>query len=48
VENLGAAKVELSAEEAQIIRAEIEMVEVTGDRYPPFFAKYSFADTPES
>ncbi|KAH6673036.1 NADP-dependent oxidoreductase domain-containing protein [Halenospora varia] len=46
-ENVGALNVELSKEEVKQIRDEIEAVEVKGERYPPFFAAYSFADTPE-
>jgi hypothetical protein len=38
--------VKLSDSETRKIREEIEVVEVTGDRYPPFLAAYSFADTP--
>ncbi|ORY15283.1 NADP-dependent oxidoreductase domain-containing protein [Clohesyomyces aquaticus] len=45
-ENVSSIDVRLTAEEVQQIRAEIEKVEVTGDRYPPFFAPYSFGDTP--
>jgi hypothetical protein len=37
----------LNEREVKEIRAEIEKVEVTGERYPPFFAAYSYADTPE-
>jgi aryl-alcohol dehydrogenase-like predicted oxidoreductase len=46
-QNVDAAKVELSPADVQAIRDEIEKVEVVGERYPGFFAKYSFADTPE-
>ncbi|KAK7178818.1 hypothetical protein DPSP01_014346 [Paraphaeosphaeria sporulosa] len=46
-ENIGSIKVQLTAEEVKEIRAEIEKVEVTGDRYPPAFQSYSFGDTPE-
>jgi hypothetical protein len=46
-ENVDAVKVQLSAAEAQEIRTEIEQVEVVGERYPPFLAQYSFANTPE-
>ena len=41
-----ALDLELSAGEVMAIRTEIEKVEVAGERYPPFFAAYSFADTP--
>jgi hypothetical protein len=47
IENVDAAKVQLSPAEVQAIRNEIEKVEVVGERYPPFLAKYSFANTPE-
>jgi hypothetical protein len=46
-ENVGTVNVRLSKEEAKQIREEIEKVEVTGERYPPAFQAYSFADTPE-
>jgi hypothetical protein len=46
-ENLAAVNVKLSTEEVTTIRNEIEKVEVTGERYAPFLAAYSFADTPE-
>ncbi|KAF2800221.1 Aldo/keto reductase [Melanomma pulvis-pyrius CBS 109.77] len=45
-ENIGAIDVKLTDEELQQIRAEIEKVEVTGDRYPPSFQSFSFGDTP--
>ncbi|KAF2650885.1 Aldo/keto reductase [Lophiostoma macrostomum CBS 122681] len=45
-ENVGAINVQLSSEEVKQIRAEIEKVEVSGDRYPPSFQEYSFGDTP--
>jgi hypothetical protein len=46
-ENVGAVNIKLTPEEVQQIRKEIEKVEVSGDRYPPAFQAYSFADTPE-
>jgi hypothetical protein len=46
-ENVKSTTIKLSAAEAQEIRDEIEKVEVIGERYPPFLAQYSFADTPE-
>jgi hypothetical protein len=46
-QNVDSAKVQLSPADVKAIRDEIEKVEVVGDRYPGFFAKYSFADTPE-
>ncbi|KAF2468935.1 Aldo/keto reductase [Lindgomyces ingoldianus] len=45
-ENVGAVNVYLAPDEIQQIRTEIEKVKVVGDRYPPFFAPYSFGDTP--
>ena len=44
-ENIGAFDVQLTKEEVQQIRAEIEQVEIVGDRYPPVFQHVSFADT---
>ena len=46
-DNVGAVEVKLSPAEVEVIRKEIEKVEIVGDRYPPFLAQYSFADTPE-
>ncbi|KAJ4357494.1 uncharacterized protein N0V89_002070 [Didymosphaeria variabile] len=46
-ENVSAINVQLTDNEVKHIRAEIERVEVTGDRYPPAFQSYSFGDTPE-
>lgn len=46
-QNVDAANVQLSGSDVQAIRDEIEKVKVAGERYPEFFAKYSFADTPE-
>ena len=45
-ENMGALKVKLTEAEASEIRKDIAGVVVEGNRYPPFFATYSFADTP--
>ena len=45
-ENMGALKVNLTDIEVNKIRDDISRVEIQGDRYPPFFAAYSFADTP--
>jgi aryl-alcohol dehydrogenase-like predicted oxidoreductase len=45
-ENIESLNVKLTALENKRLREEIEAVEVTGDRYPPFFAAYCFADTP--
>ena len=45
-ENVGALKVDLTEAEASEIREDIAGVIIEGDRYPPFFAAYSFADTP--
>ena len=44
---MAAIDVQLSSEEVKQIRDEIEKVEVAGDRYPPAFQAFSFADTPE-
>ena len=44
-ENVGAFDVQLTPEEVQQVRAEIEQVEIVGDRYPPVFQQVSFADT---
>jgi hypothetical protein len=46
-ENIGAINVRLTTDEVQQIRAEIEKVEVVGDRYPASFQSFSFGDTPE-
>ncbi|KAF2827929.1 Aldo/keto reductase [Ophiobolus disseminans] len=46
-ENVAAVDVQLTDEESAHIRAEIEKVEVRGDRYPPAFQEFSFGDTPE-
>ncbi|KAF2735796.1 Aldo/keto reductase [Polyplosphaeria fusca] len=46
-ENVAAIDVKLTDDEVRTIRSEIEKVEVSGDRYPPWFAPYSFGDTPE-
>jgi hypothetical protein len=46
-ENIGAAKVQLTKKEAQEIRDEINKTEIIGERYPPWFESYNFADTPE-
>ena len=46
-ENVGAIDMSLTEEEIKQIRDEIEKVEVAGDRYPPAFQGFSFADTPE-
>ncbi|KIW07449.1 uncharacterized protein PV09_02288 [Verruconis gallopava] len=46
-ENVAAAQVQLSAQEVEAIRKEIEKTEIVGERYPPWFENYSFADTPE-
>ena len=45
-ENVGALKVHLTEAEANEIRKDIAGVVIEGNRYPPFFATYSFADTP--
>jgi hypothetical protein len=39
--------VQLSTEEVYSIREEIEKTEIVGERYPPWFENFSFADTPE-
>lgn len=46
-ENVGAAELDLSDAEVQDIRKEIEKTEIIGERYPPWFESYNFADTPE-
>jgi diketogulonate reductase-like aldo/keto reductase len=46
-ENVKAIDVKLSDAEVKAIREEVEKVEVVGERYPPFLAQYSFANTPE-
>ena len=45
-ENVGALRVKLTEADLNKIRDDISKVEIQGDRYPPFFAAYSFADTP--
>jgi hypothetical protein len=45
-ENIASQKIALSEQDVKGIRDAIESVVITGDRYPPFFAPYSFADTP--
>ena len=46
-ENLGALKVELSAEEDKEIRKIAEEAEMAGGRYPDMMVEQLFADTPE-
>ncbi|KAH7139333.1 NADP-dependent oxidoreductase domain-containing protein [Dendryphion nanum] len=46
-ENVASINVSLTDEEVQQIRAEIEKVEVAGERYPAGFNSFCFADTPE-
>jgi hypothetical protein len=46
-ENVGAAQVKLSEQEVREIRDEINKTEILGERYPPWFESYNFADTPE-
>jgi len=39
--------VQLTGKEVQEIRDEINKTEIVGERYPPWFESYNFADTPE-
>jgi hypothetical protein len=39
--------VQLNEKEVQEIRNEINKTEIIGERYPPWFESYNFADTPE-
>ncbi|QRV87714.1 aldo/keto reductase family protein [Ceratobasidium sp. AG-Ba] len=46
-ENLGALKIQLSAEEIKAIRQAIVETELTGDQYPAGFMEALYGDTPE-
>lgn len=45
-ENVLSTKVSLTLQEIDLLRKEIEKVEVFGDRFAPNFQSYIFADTP--